>query len=89
MRPRRRDHTGNQLIGRLPVNGEGFTSNDIVGILPHFSELVGNVEVIDLNSRSQDETRIAKKAAHASATDFDMTNKEETPSMKHETKRKQ
>ena len=51
------NHRGNQLIGRMPVKGEGFTARDIdEGLGPHFNELMGEekVEVIDLNANSLD-----------------------------------
>ena len=51
------NHRGNQLIGRMPVKGEGFTATDIdEGLGPNFSAIMGeeNVEVIDLNANSLD-----------------------------------
>lgn len=51
------NHRGNQLIGRMPIKGEGFTARDIdEGLGPYFSEKIGeeNVEVIDLNANSLD-----------------------------------
>ena len=51
------NHRGNQLIGRMPVKGEGFTATDIdEGLGPYFSAIMGdeNVEVIDLNANSLD-----------------------------------
>ena len=53
------NHRGNELIGRMPVKGEGFTAIDIdKGLCPYFSELIGekNVEVLDLNAYSLNET---------------------------------
>ena len=33
------NHRGNQLIGRMPIKGEGFTAGDIDGIGPYFDIL--------------------------------------------------
>ena len=49
------NHRGNQLIGRMPIKGEGFTANDLdEGLTPHFTELMGNerAEIVDLNAYS-------------------------------------
>ena len=49
------NHRGNQLIGRMPVKGEGFTARDIdEGLGPHFAAIMEekNIEVIDINAHS-------------------------------------
>lgn len=45
------NHRGNQLIGRMPIKGEGFTAEDIDGIGPYFEANghEGRVEVLNLN----------------------------------------
>ena len=48
------NHRGNQLIGRMPIKGEGFTAGDIDGIGPYFEANghAGRVDVLNLNELS-------------------------------------
>lgn len=48
------NHRGNQLIGRMPIKGEGFTAGDIDGIGTYFEANghAGRVEVLNLNELS-------------------------------------
>lgn len=52
------NNRGMEIIGRMPVKGEGFTAKDIEGLGPYFKELMGasfgnrTVEVLNLNALS-------------------------------------
>ena len=53
MAPGGENHRGNQLIGRMPVKGEGFTHNDICFMAEYFKHInFEGVEVLDLNIMS-------------------------------------
>lgn len=57
MAPGGENHRGNQLIGRMPVKGEGFTHNDISFMEEYFNiKNHDGVEVLDLNLLSGIET---------------------------------
>ena len=47
------NHAGMEIIGRMPVKGEGFTAQDIEGLGTHFGWGMGkSVQVLDLNALS-------------------------------------
>ncbi len=62
------NNRGMEIIGRMPIKGEGFTANDIEGLGPYFDRLippimnvqeqvlVPRVRVLDLNGLSMDDT---------------------------------
>lgn len=58
MAPGGENNRGMEIIGRMPVKGEGFTASDIEGLGPYFKGLcplvkdVGPVAVLDLNALS-------------------------------------
>ena len=65
MAPGGENNRGMEIIGRMPIKGEGFTAKDIEGLGPYFeakTKLVMNkygdrpVEVLDLNKLSGDDT---------------------------------
>ena len=55
------NNRGMEIIGRMPVKGEGFTAKDIEGLGPYFNELMGasfgnrKAFVLDLNALSINE----------------------------------
>lgn len=55
------NNRGMEIIGRMPIKGEGFTSKDIEGLGPYFNKLMGasfgnrKAFVLDLNALSLDE----------------------------------
>ena len=61
------NNRGMEIIGRMPIKGEGFTANDIEGLGPYFNRLMPpimnvsenvseNVNVLNLNALSMDDT---------------------------------
>ncbi len=59
------NHRGNQLIGRMPIKGEGFTASDIDGIGAYIEgKGPSNVQVLDLNELSGDDTIADLAAEH-------------------------
>ena len=56
MAPGGENHRGNQLIGRMPVKGEGFTHSDIDLMADQMRQLCLDVEVLNLNELSGDAT---------------------------------
>ena len=52
------NHRGNQLIGRMPIKGEGFTASDIDGLGPYFEEKghTGRTVILNLNELCGDNT---------------------------------
>jgi len=65
MAPGGENNRGMEIIGRMPIKGEGFTSKDIEGLGPYFEaktqlamDKYGDrpVEVLDLNKLSGDDT---------------------------------
>ena len=54
MAPGGENHRGNQLIGRMPIKGEGFTSNDIEIMGENISKVMNkeDIEVLNLNNLS-------------------------------------
>ena len=51
MAPGGENNRGMEIIGRMPIKGEGFTAEDIEGLGPYFKKLMGDkrVLVLDLN----------------------------------------
>ena len=51
------NNRGMEIIGRMPIKGEGFTAEDIEGLGPYFVKLMEEkkVSVLDLNALSLDE----------------------------------
>ena len=43
------NHAGMEIIGRMPVKGEGFTATDLEGLSPYFMDLGHNSSVLNLN----------------------------------------
>ena len=63
MAPGGENHRGNQLIGRMPIKGEGFTCNDIEMIGENISKVIKkeNIEVLNLNNLSGEESIMGLK----------------------------
>ena len=51
------NNRGMEIIGRMPIKGEGFTANDIDGLSNYFGEIIGNEKclLLNLNKSSLDE----------------------------------
>ena len=52
------NNRGMEIIGRMPIKGEGFTAQDIEGLGPYFNKLMlygMTAHVLDLNALSLDD----------------------------------
>lgn len=52
------NNRGMEIIGRMPIKGEGFTASDIEGLEGYFKKLIGkdcDVELLNLNAISDNE----------------------------------
>ena len=63
MAPGGENHRGNQLIGRMPIKGEGFTCNDIEMMGENISKVMKkeDIEVLNLNNLSGEESIMGLK----------------------------
>ena len=55
MAPGGENNRGMEIIGRMPIKGEGFTSDDIEGLGPYFDKMGIKSCVLDLNALSFDD----------------------------------
>lgn len=50
------NHAGMEIIGRMPVKGEGFKATDMEGLCPYFENLGFDSSVLNLNNMSGENT---------------------------------